>query len=111
MIGGKTLEGPKLAPKISPNKTWSGLICGCLASATVCFLSGELLNISLPINLFIYGLGNAVVAQISDLFISFFKRKCSIKDTGTLIPGHGGVLDRFDGTMFSAALLLLLIKL
>ncbi len=109
MVGGKLIGGKKLAPVISPNKTWSGLFCGMLASSLACWFLGNAIDIQLSADFILYGLINAVVAQYSDLFVSYFKRKCNVKDSGTLIPGHGGVLDRFDGFIFSAPLLLALI--
>jgi phosphatidate cytidylyltransferase len=112
MFGGKTFGGFKLAPKISPNKTWSGLILGCIASGIACYIISRIFYIyKFPVAFFTYGLINGVVSQISDIFISYFKRKCNVKDSGNLIPGHGGVLDRFDSIIFSAPLLLLLISL
>jgi phosphatidate cytidylyltransferase len=109
MIGGKSIGGPKLAPIISPNKTWSGLITGCLFSGIICHIMGRVFIIqNFPINFFIYGFLNGIVSQMSDIFISYFKRKCHVKDSGSLIPGHGGVLDRFDSTIFSAPMLLCL---
>ena len=112
MFGGKAIGGPKLAPILSPNKTWSGLICGALSSMLCCCVVGAVLEddifaISLPL----YGILNALLAQSGDLFISFFKRRCNVKDTGNLILGHGGVLDRFDGIVISAPVLLAILLL
>lgn len=114
MIGGKNLKGPKLAPYLSPNKTWSGLITGIIGAGIITFL----LNLIPNFNTTIYYLSNkaslilasmliALVAQCSDLFISYFKRKFGIKDSGTFIPGHGGVLDRFDSIILTAPILFL----
>jgi phosphatidate cytidylyltransferase len=111
MFGGKLIGGFKLVPVLSPNKTWSGLLCGCSASSLVCFALGHLLAINdFPINLALYGFINGFVSQASDIFISYFKRKCNVKDTGNIIPGHGGVLDRADSTIFSAPFLLALVS-
>jgi phosphatidate cytidylyltransferase len=111
MFGGKLIGGIKLAPVLSPNKTWSGLLCGCVASSLVCFLVGKFLAINdFPINLALYGFINGFVSQASDIFISYFKRKCNVRDTGNIIPGHGGMLDRADSTIFSAPFLLLLVS-
>lgn len=115
MIGGKKFKGPLLAPTISPNKTWSGLVIGVLSSGFFCGLLGRLPDFTIPN----YNLNNkiylilgcmlfAIFAQISDLFISFFKRKFNIKDSGSLIPGHGGALDRFDSIILTAPLLFLI---
>lgn len=104
-VAGRLIGGPKLAPTISPNKTWSGFIGGnllalvlaavvLLATGSQHFLRGLLVTLLL-----------ASVAQAGDLFKSFFKRRAGVKDCGTLIPGHGGVLDRIDGLVFAALLL------
>ncbi|HJD61527.1 MAG TPA: phosphatidate cytidylyltransferase [Rickettsia endosymbiont of Degeeriella rufa] len=112
MIGGKTLGGAKLAPKISPKKTWSGLITGILSAGLVAtlisFISSfyiENYYFSNRIYLFIISCMLALIAQLSDLFISYFKRKFNIKDSGNIIPGHGGVLDRFDSIILTAPML------
>ncbi|MCC8483746.1 MAG: phosphatidate cytidylyltransferase [Rickettsia endosymbiont of Labidopullus appendiculatus] len=117
MIGGKNIGGIKLAPKISPNKTWSGLITGVLASGVAAFLLSLLPGFDLPTyyllnkrHLIIAAFCLALIAQMSDLFISYFKRKFAIKDSGTIIPGHGGVLDRFDSIILTAPILFLLLK-
>ena len=114
MIGGKRLKGPKLAPYLSPNKTWSGLITGVIGAGIIMSLVSTIPNF----NTTIYYLSNkaslisasmliAIVAQCSDLFISYFKRKFGIKDSGSFIPGHGGALDRFDSIILTAPILFL----
>jgi len=106
-IFGKIFKGPKLI-KISPNKTYSGVVGGFLMSIAVAYLIDS--------NLRSYFLENqnflndlyfvfavflvSSVSQIGDLIISFFKRSSNIKDTGNLFPGHGGLLDRIDGMIF-----------
>lgn len=112
MIGGKKLKGPRLAPKLSPNKTWSGLIVGIVSSGCLCALISTfpMFNINHHFlfdktNLIISCMAIAAIAQMSDLFISFFKRKYNLKDSGTIIPGHGGILDRFDSIILTAPLL------
>lgn len=108
---GSTLKGPKLAPKISPNKTWSGLIGGMLlavlASMAYSYAVASHENIA-----FYAVLGGiiAVIAQIGDLVESHIKRTLGIKDSSNLIPGHGGVFDRVDGLIFAAPLVFLLFK-
>lgn len=108
---GSTLKGPKLAPKISPNKTWSGLIGGVslavLASVAYSCAAASHENIA-----FYAVLGGiiAVIAQIGDLVESHIKRTLQIKDSSNLIPGHGGVFDRVDGLIFTAPLVFLLFK-
>ncbi|MBU6235023.1 MAG: phosphatidate cytidylyltransferase [Alphaproteobacteria bacterium] len=108
---GKTFGGPKMAPKISPNKTWAGLIGGCLASAIVvtgltAFCKDGPLGVIVPVSHtyfvhFIIGLVLAVIGQIGDLLISILKRRAGLKDTGNIIPGHGGLLDRIDALLLA----------
>ena len=116
MIGGKNIGGPKLAPKISPKKTWSGLVSGIAGAAASVYLLSLIPGFSLQqfhcrSHLIIAVIFLALIEQMSDLFISYFKRKFAIKDSGTLIPGHGGVLDRFDGIILTAPLLLIYYEL
>jgi phosphatidate cytidylyltransferase len=115
MFGGKLIGGKKLAPIISPNKTISGLLVGtcsacifvnCLTLLSHYKLPMELHKNNLLLTLCIFVLG--LTAQLSDLLISCFKRKFNIKDTGNIIPGHGGVLDRFDSIILTAPLVLIL---
>ena len=100
---GSTLKGPKLEPRLSPKKTWSGLfgglIFGTAAGAVVPMLVG--LPLSLPAAGFI-GLVGSAATVAGDLWESALKRRFGVKDTGGLIPGHGGLLDRVDGLMFAA---------
>jgi len=96
-FAGRGIGGPKLAPRLSPNKTWAGLIGGMIASAVVGGLiawQGEL-----PAFCWVAGAGLAVAAQMGDLFESWLKRRSGVKDSGKLLPGHGGVLDRLDGVV------------
>ena len=99
---GRAIGGPKLAPRISPGKTWAGfaggVVLAALAGGGIVLLTdgrdalaGAILALLL-----------APVAQAGDLFKSFFKRRAGVKDSGSLIPGHGGVLDRVDGLIFAA---------
>ncbi len=107
---GSNLKGPKLAPKISPNKTWSGLIGGVILSAAVSYLymytTKNIFDITMPISeqvkFAILGAVIAVIAQIGDLIESSIKRYLGVKDSSSLIPGHGGVFDRIDGLIFAA---------
>jgi len=98
MLFGKTLGGPKLAPTLSPNKTWSGLLGAMGLSMVVSWLWLPLTPwvSSVPSALLI-GAVVAVIAQLGDLFESSLKRRAGVKDSGTILPGHGGLLDRFDG--------------
>ena len=96
---GKIFKGPKLT-KISPNKTLSGSLGSFLFSILISsLLLGYIFNTELINNIFI-GFLISLSVQIGDLFFSYLKRKASIKNTGNLLPGHGGVLDRIDGIIF-----------
>ncbi len=105
-ISGKLFKGPKLT-KISPNKTYSGVIGGYLFSiiSMNIFLNySYLLNlkkIEFDILIFILVMLISSFSQIGDIIISYFKRLSKIKDTGKIIPGHGGILDRVDGMIFA----------
>jgi phosphatidate cytidylyltransferase len=105
---GRNVGGPRLAPSISPGKTWSGLCGGVLAAA----LAGAVTAWAIGSERLLQaaGLGGvlAVVSQIGDLIESMLKRRAGVKDSGTLIPGHGGVLDRLDGLVLAAPVLALL---
>jgi phosphatidate cytidylyltransferase len=107
-FAGRTIGGPRLAPAISPSKTWAGLCGGMLGAALTGALAAWLLGSGRL--LLAAGLGAllALVAQLGDLFESGFKRAAGVKDSGTLIPGHGGLLDRVDGLLFAAPALALL---
>lgn len=98
---GRTIGGPKLMPRVSPNKTWAGLLGGMLCAAGV-GLAGvrvpEMAAMPWP-QLMALGAALAVVAQIGDLFESAIKRRQGAKDSSNLIPGHGGLLDRVDGVL------------
>ncbi|MCP5369979.1 MAG: phosphatidate cytidylyltransferase [Rickettsiaceae bacterium] len=109
MITGKIFKGPKLAPYISPNKTISGLIGGCLGAVICTYIIIGLKSDMNFVSVVIYAIVFAILSQMSDLFISIFKRKFKIKDTGKLIPGHGGFLDRFDSIILTAPILALVI--
>ena len=101
-FAGRTIGGPKLAPAISPNKTWAGLIGGMIAAALFGGLWAWLLQ--LPAILLLLAAPFAVAAQIGDLFESWLKRRAGVKDSGTWLPGHGGALDRLDGLVVVATL-------
>jgi len=102
-FSGKLIGGPKMCPKISPGKTWAGLIGGVLSSGLVaCALHLVFDLYETYSNSFYLGVVIACVGQIGDISISYFKRKVGVKDTGTVIPGHGGVLDRVDSLLLAA---------
>ena len=94
---GSLAGGAKLAPRISPSKTWSGLVGGMCFSAVASSASGLVFDAGDTPVLALAGLGIALVAQAGDLFESAAKRAVGVKDSGRLIPGHGGLLDRIDG--------------
>lgn len=99
---GRVVGGPRLAPRISPKKTWSGTIGGAVAAALAAAGAGWAMGAASPLLLGLAGLLLAVVAQIGDLAESWLKRIVGVKDAGTMIPGHGGVLDRVDGIAAAA---------
>ena len=94
-FAGRTIGGPKLWPSVSPNKTWAGLIGGTVAASLLA--SALHLWAGLPLRLTLATPMLAVLAQGGDLFESHLKRRAGVKDSGTLLPGHGGVMDRLDG--------------
>ncbi|WP_105416350.1 MULTISPECIES: phosphatidate cytidylyltransferase [Neorhizobium] len=108
---GRALKGPKLAPRISPGKTWSGAIGGTVSGV----VASSVLTLGVFSRLSIWTVAIAfllsVASQIGDLFESFIKRRFGVKDSSHLIPGHGGVMDRVDGLVFAcfAAFLLTLV--
>ena len=99
---GRFFGGPRLAPRISPNKTWSGALGGIAISASVACLFALWLGGTSPIGLVIVAILLSVVAEAGDLAESAIKRWVKVKDTSHLIPGHGGLLDRVDALVFAA---------
>lgn len=103
---GRAIGGPRLAPKISPNKTWAGSIGGILGGVLFYFIlnfatdfgAGHISDKNFYIGLFLYILV-PIITQIGDLFESYMKRRFGVKDSGNIIPGHGGLLDRMDGLL------------
>ncbi len=104
-FSGRSIGGPKLAPYISPNKTWAGLLGGMAAAAAVGMVFGKQLAIGMPWRLAALSSIVAVVAQLGDLTESAIKRGFGAKDSGSILPGHGGIMDRLDGYVFTAPLL------
>ena len=108
-IVGSNVGRTKIAKEISPNKTYEGLIAGIISSVIYGYLVCIFLNLDLLIiPCFVIG---CLFAFLGDLLISYFKRRSGIKDTGSLLPGHGGVLDRLDSHLLATPLLLGLISL
>ena len=98
---GRSLGGPKLAPSISPGKTWSGAIGGTLGGVAGGMIVANVAGVASH-GLFVIALLLSVVSQIGDLFESSVKRQAGVKDSGNIIPGHGGVMDRVDGLVAAA---------
>ena len=111
-VFGKLIGGKKLS-KISPNKTISGTIGSFIFSIVPLIIFSNLgyLNLEFDSKNILLCLIISLTSQLGDLFISFFKRKAKIKDTGRLLPGHGGVLDRVDGIIFAIPFTYFLLKL
>ena len=106
-IFGKIFKGPKIT-KISPNKTYAGMIGGYFLSLVCLSIIIEHIDyLGDPFKFFLITLFLSTVSQAGDIFISNFKRKAGIKNTGSLIPGHGGLLDRIDGMIFAVPTLYL----
>jgi phosphatidate cytidylyltransferase len=103
---GSTLKGPKLWPRFSPNKTWSGFVGGLLASMGAGSLMAALPYFQLNIwAAAAIGLTVGLATMAGDLWESALKRRFGVKDSGDLIPGHGGLLDRVDGLMFAVVVM------
>jgi phosphatidate cytidylyltransferase len=106
-FAGRAIGGPKLAPAISPNKTWAGFLGGLLAAAVFAYILVALFG--LPVLLAVATPGLAVLAQLGDLYESNLKRRAGVKDSGNLLPGHGGIMDRLDGLVAVAPVAALLV--
>ncbi len=124
-FSGRMIGGPKLAPRISPKKTWAGFVGGVISAILIVALLQFLLPAlsarfiketdastnmaSFALNAGLFSLPVSIVSQLGDLFESWLKRKFNVKDSSNLIPGHGGVMDRLDGLIFAATFLALFI--
>jgi phosphatidate cytidylyltransferase len=114
-FAGRLIGGPRFAPQISPSKTWAGTLVGMVGGAALgslfLLLAGYMSQVETPspvLVLFLLGLITSAVAQAGDLFESWTKRCFGAKDSGALIPGHGGIMDRLDGFIAAAAWVALL---
>jgi phosphatidate cytidylyltransferase len=103
-VAGRTIGGPKLWPRISPRKTWAGAIGGLLAAIVAGSAAAVLSGIAVTLPLLLVMIVLSIASQIGDLFESWVKRCFGVKDSGHLIPGHGGLMDRVDGLTFAGAL-------
>jgi phosphatidate cytidylyltransferase len=106
-FAGRAIGGPKLAPSISPNKTWAGFLGGLLAAAA--FAYALVVWFDLPVLLAVATPGLAILSQLGDLYESNLKRRAGVKDSGNLLPGHGGIMDRLDGLVMVAPVAALLV--
>lgn len=102
-FAGRIIGGPKLAPRLSPNKTWAGLGGAMAGSALASLFLGLVLGLPALLVLAMLAAALAIVEQGGDLFKSAMKRHFGVKDSGRLIPGHGGVIDRVDGLVAVAS--------
>ena len=116
-VFGKILKGPKLT-KISPNKTYTGMVGGFILSFVSASVYLNYVNYYIIDSTGIYNFYNSffviiisMISQIGDILISYFKRKSKIKNTGNIIPGHGGILDRIDGMIFAFPSTFLILKI
>lgn len=98
---GKAFGGPKLAPRISPKKTWAGLMGGSVCAAVAAMGLGQILGFPALLGAAL-GVALAIISQLGDLFESAIKRRFGVKDSGGIIPGHGGLFDRLDGHLAAA---------
>ena len=96
-FAGRTIGGPKLMPSISPKKTWAGLIGGMFGAIATGVAASMMIGTGSPMLLGAVSAGLAIVEQLGDFVESAMKRRAGLKDSGHLIPGHGGMLDRVDG--------------
>ena len=98
---GRMIGGPKLWPRVSPNKTWAGLLGGMLSAAAVGAIAAQLTEKNIPTVAALSGM-LALVAQVGDFAESWMKRHFGVKDSSGIIPGHGGMMDRLDGLLAAA---------
>ena len=101
-LGGSMIGGPKMAPKLSPKKTWAGFFSGLVLGALIGFFSTQMVGVESMHGLLL-AIPVVVLSVIGDFLESGIKRKLNVKDTGRILPGHGGVLDRIDSLMFAMA--------
>lgn len=95
-LSGKLLGKHKLIPQVSPGKSWEGVLGGVILSMLIAWIGFTYFNPAATVYWFVLALCTIIIAIFGDLFISILKRRCHLKDTGAVIPGHGGILDRLD---------------
>lgn len=103
-VSGRMIGGPKLAPRLSPNKTWAGLIGAIIATSVVSHYLAQMVGAGTSIYAPLFGALMAIAAQTGDFLESWLKRQAGVKDSGSIMPGHGGMLDRIDGIITAAPL-------
>lgn len=110
-VSGSVFGRHRIAPGISPNKTWQGLAGGVAMTLLLSLSLGAYLNLASPLRLAVYAVLLSLGGFCGDLLFSWIKRKLGVKDFSTLIPGHGGILDRVDSLVVTAPLLYLLLRM
>ncbi len=105
-FAGRMIGGPKFWPRVSPKKTWSGTVAGWIGAAVVGAIFA--LNTQASVNLIGVSIAISMASQMGDIAESAIKRRVGVKDSSNLIPGHGGLLDRFDGMLGASVFLLML---
>ena len=100
----------RLAPRISPSKSWEGAVAGAVAATLTAAVGSVALGVPLWTGA-VLGVAVSITSQAGDFFKSSIKRRAAVKDTGTILPGHGGVIDRFDGLLAASPIVYLLIRL
>ena len=101
---GKTFGKNKITPKVSPNKTWEGFLGGVASTAVLSVCLAQILTPLSILQSVIIGIGVAIAGFFGDITMSAIKRDMGVKDTGALLPGHGGILDRLDSMIFTVPL-------
>ncbi len=99
-LGGSKFKGPKIAPKLSPNKTWSGFTCGLVGGCVAGAIAAHIIGFNPALGFFL-AVPVAIFSVVGDFLESGLKRRLNVKDTGGVLPGHGGFLDRLDALMFA----------
>jgi phosphatidate cytidylyltransferase len=107
-VAGRAIGGPKLWPAVSPKKTWAGAIGGLAAGTAAGVVAAALLGLEIKVGFVLMAIVLSITSECGDLFESYVKRRFGAKDSGRLIPGHGGMMDRVDGLVFASAIAVLI---